>query len=161
MALASCGYSIRKNPAVQKVRIGNISNLTYEPGLQDTFILALERELTRLGVRVDRLAAHSIDGNISSVSIRGIAEANDVTVQYEVKTSGSFTLTGPDNKPRELKGRDSFLINFTARGELHRVMASKETAIKEAINNLARDIAAEVATPPRAQYGKDKETQVK
>ncbi len=143
--ISACGYSIRRAPAVTEVRIGNIKNLTFEPALQDTFILALERELTRLGVRVDRSAGHVIKGKITQVKVKGTAEENNVIVQYEVSISGDFWIITPEGKKVNLKGRDNFIVSFSGSGTLERLMSSKEGALEKALINLAVDIASDIA----------------
>ena len=146
LLVASCGYSIRQSPAVSEVRIGKIKNMSFEPGLQDTFIISLERELTRRGIRVDRRAGYVLEGRINNVQIKGTAEAEDVTVQYEVTIIGDFFLVHPDGKKKELRGRDNFIVSFNARGDLQSVMASKEGALRRALDNLASDVASDVAS---------------
>lgn len=143
--ITSCGYSIRRAPAVRDIRIGEIRNLTFEPALQDTFIMVLERELTRLGVRVDRNAAHVIEGKITQVKIRGTVEENDVIVQYEVSIAGDFRVVTPAGKEINLKGRDNFIVTFSGNDDLRRVMSSKEGALEKALTNLAVDIASDIA----------------
>ncbi|HEB01936.1 MAG TPA: hypothetical protein ENI12_01740 [Nitrospirae bacterium] len=143
---ASCGYSIRQNPAISEVRIGKIRNMSFEPGLQDIFILSLERELTRQGIRVDRQAGYVLEGTINNIQIKGTAEDEDVTVQYEVTITGTFYLVAPGGKRKELRGRDNFIVSFNARGDLQRVMSSKEGALRRALDNLAADVASDVAS---------------
>ena len=149
LLVASCGYSIRQSPAISEVRIGEIKNMSFEPGLQDTFIISLERELTRRGIRVDRSAEYVLEGRINNVQIKGTAEAEGVTVQYEVTITGDFFLVhpdGPSEQRKELRGRDNFIVSFNARGDLQQVMSSKEGALRQALDNLASDIATDVAS---------------
>ena len=146
LLMASCGYSIRQNPAIPEIRIGKIRNMSFEPGLQDIFILSLERELTRRGIRVDRQAGYVLEGTINNIEIKGTAEANDVTVLYEVTITGTFYLVDPGGKRKKLKGRDNFIVFFNARGDLQRVMSSKQGALRRALDNLASDIATDVAS---------------
>lgn len=144
--LASCGYSVRQAPAVSKVRIGPIKNLTFEPGVSDTFILSLERELTKRGVRVDRGAHHALEGSITQVKIQGTAEDNDVTIQYDVSISGSFHLVGPEGKKTALVERNNFIVTFSGRGTLGALMSSKQGAITKALDDLAVAVASAVAS---------------
>ena len=146
VVITACGYSIRQAPAVKEIRIGTIRNLTFEPSIQDTFILALERELTRLGVRVDRSAAHTIEGKITQVKIKGTVEEKDMIVQYEISITGEFWVINPEGKRIDLKGRDSFIVSFGGSGSLERLMSSKEGAIEAALANLAADIASDIAS---------------
>ena len=143
--ITSCGYSLRPNPAISEVRIGKIKNLTFEPALQDTFILALEQELTRLGVRVDRSAGHVVEGKITQVKVTGKVEENDVIVQYEISITGDFQVVTPEGKKLDLKGRDNFIVTFSGNDDLRRLMSSKEGAIEKALINLATDIASDIA----------------
>ncbi len=143
--ITACGYSLRRVPAINEIRIGKIKNLTFEPALQDTFILALEQELTRLGVRVDRSAGHVVEGKISQVKVKGTVEDNDVIVQYEVSISGDFRVVTPEGKTLNLKGRDNFIVTFSGNNDLSRLMSSKEGAIEKALINLATDIASDIA----------------
>ncbi len=151
--ISACGYSLRQAPAIRDIRLGNIRNLTFEPALQDTFILALERELTRLGIRVDRSAGHVIEGKITKVNIKGTAEASDVLIQYEIAISGDFWIITPEGKRVELKGRDNFIVSFSGSDTLERLMASKESALETALTNLAVDIASDIAANRGVPYG--------
>ena len=143
--ISACGYSIRQAPAVSEIRIGTIKNMTFEPALQDTFILALERELTRLGIRVDRKASHVVEGKIIQVKVKGTAEEDNVIVQYEVSISGDFRVVTPEGKRIDLKGRDNFIVTFSGKDTLERLMSSKDGALEEALTNLAADIASDIA----------------
>lgn len=145
LLITSCGYSLRRAPAIKEIRIGEIKNMTFEPALQDTFILALERELTRLGVRVDRSAGHVVEGKITQVKVKGTAEENNVIVQYEVSISGDFRVVTPEGKRIDLKGRDNFIVTFSGKDTLEELMSSKDGALEQALTNLAADIASDIA----------------
>jgi hypothetical protein len=145
VAVSSCGYSVRKAPAYTEVRIGEIKNLSFEPALQDSFIMALERELTRRGVRVDRGAEHAVEGELKEVKVKGTAEADDVMVQYEIAVSGSFSLTGPEGTSTPLGGGQAFIVTFGGAGTLEELMASRESALESALMDLASEVAASVA----------------
>ncbi len=143
--ISSCGYSLRRAPAIDEIRIGKIKNLTFEPALQDTFILALEQELTRLGVRVDRNASHVVEGKITQLKVKGTVEENNVIVQYEISIAGDFRVVTPDGKKLNLKGRDNFIVTFSGKDDLTRLISNKEGAIEKALKNLATDIASDIA----------------
>ena len=143
--LASCGYSVRKGAAISELRLGDIGNSSLEPGLQDRFIVALERELSRRGIRVDRSASIILEGRLTQVSVKGTAEASGVYVSYEVTVSGTFSLLEPDGKRTPLRGRNYFMSTFGGSGTLEGLASSREKAVAKALEYLAIGIASEVA----------------
>lgn len=141
---AGCGYSLRKAPPVDSVRLGGIVNNTYEPRLSDFLYEALSLELAKNGIRVDAKAGHSIRGSIDNVALRGTAEKGGVTVQYEVTIEGSFFLVSPDGSERPLRKSGVFIVTFGGTGALERLFASKELALKRALENMSREIVASI-----------------
>ncbi len=143
-ALAGCGYSLRKGPPVTAVSIGRIENNTYEPRLQDFLYDALTEELMKQGVRVDDDADYRIEGVLNAFEIRGAAEKDKITVQYEVIIKGMFHLVGPDGARRPLRERAAFIVTFGGQGALELLTAGKELAVERALNDMSREIAASV-----------------
>jgi outer membrane lipopolysaccharide assembly protein LptE/RlpB len=141
---AGCGYSMRKGPAVKAVRLGRIVNNTYEPRLQDFLYEALSLELMKNGIRIDPGAGHQITGSIDEVRLRGTAEKNGVTVQYEVTVTGSFFLVDPGDGKRPLRKSSAFIVSFGGEGALERLLAGKELALKRALANMSQEIVASI-----------------
>ena len=94
---------------------------------------------------MDRSAGHVVEGKITQVKVKGTAEENNVIVQYEVSISGDFRVVTPEGKRIDLKGRDNFIVNFSGKGTLERLMSSKDGALEQALTNLAADIASDIA----------------
>lgn len=141
---AGCGYSVRKGPAVKSVRLGRIANNTYEPRLQDFLYEALSLELMKNGIRIDPGAGHRITGSIDEVRLKGTAEKNGVTVQYEVTVEGSFFLAGPDGVEQPLRKSSAFIVSFGGEGALEGLLAGKELALKRALANMSQEIVASI-----------------
>jgi len=141
---AGCGYSLRKSPPVDSVRLGVIVNNTYEPRLSDLLYEALSLELTKNGIRVYAGAGHSIRGSIDEVTLRGTAEKDNVTIQYEVTIEGSFFLVGPDGSELPLRKSGVFIVTFGGTGALERLFASKELALRRALENMSREMVASI-----------------
>lgn len=141
---AGCGYSLRKAPPVDSVRLGVIVNNTYEPRLSDFLYEDLSLELTKNGIRLGGGSGYSIRGSIDDVSLRGTAEKDGVTVQYEVTIEGSFFLVNPDGSEQPLRKSGVFIVTFGGAGALERLFASKELALRRAIENMSREIVASI-----------------
>jgi hypothetical protein len=138
--LAGCGYSIKKSMPVSSVRLGEIENRTSEAKLQDRFREILTHELMKNGIRVSGKSEHEIHGFIGDLKLKGSAEAEDVTVVYEVTVGGSFFLRGPDGEDRPLKSEGEFIVDFSSSGELSNVMSQKEIAIRKALEDIAEEL---------------------
>ncbi|KJU84663.1 hypothetical protein MBAV_003137 [Candidatus Magnetobacterium bavaricum] len=65
--LYGCGYTVvnRGSLAFDTVRLGNITNVTVEPKLQDMLYEALNEHLMRRGVRVSDSSGTVIEGKIN------------------------------------------------------------------------------------------------
>jgi hypothetical protein len=138
--LAGCGYTLKKPPLFETVRLGRFENRTFEPALQDRFCEALTHALMKNGIRVNSGADYEIHGSMNRLNVRSVAEQDDVAVQYEVTIMGSFFLTGPDGDTRELSGSGKFIVSFPGQGALEEVVAKKEGAIMEALENISAEI---------------------
>lgn len=141
LALSACGYSVRR-PPVDSVRLGVIKNNTTEPKLEDRLYEALTTELMKNGIRVDSGSSHALEGTIDEITLRGTAEKDEVTVQYEVGINGSFFLVEQSGERKPLRKSNAFIVTFQSEGPLAEVVAFKERATITAL----RDMAAEIVT---------------
>lgn len=145
LTLASCGYSLRPQPALKAVRIGDIDNRSHEPGLGDELRMALTMELASRGVRVSGSAGREISGTLSGIEISPLAVRSGVVVKFSVRIGGTFTLSGPDGKATELQTPLSYIVTFGSDVPLDDLYAMRQEAVRRAINNLAEDMAVAAA----------------
>jgi len=141
-ALVACGYTIRHSYPVDTVRLGPLRNNTTEPKLEDRLYEAMTHELMRNGVQVDNGSEYAIEGTLDSIELKGTAEKDDITIQYEVRINGSFVLKGPGGESRNLRKSGAFIVSFTSEGALAEVIALKEQAIARALADMSEEIVA-------------------
>jgi hypothetical protein len=97
------------------------------------------------GVHVSPGAAHEIYGTLDNLDLESEAEADGVTVVYEVHIEGRFFLKDPDGKERPIKSRTTFIVTFSSSGGIASVMANKEAAIRAALEDMAEEMVNSVA----------------
>lgn len=145
LTLASCGYSIRPEPTVKAISIGNIDNRSHEPGLGDELRMALTMELVSRGVRVSDNAGHEISGALSGIEITPLAVRSGIVVKFSVRISGGFRLKGPEDEFTVLKTPLSYIVTFGSDVPLDNLYAMRQKAAQRAIKNLAEDLAVAAA----------------
>jgi len=143
LALAGCGYTIKRSP-VASVHIGMIENMTSEARLNDRLTEALVAAFMKNGIQVRGSSEHSVEGTIESLELNQLAEAGDVTTTYRVVVKGEFFLVGPDGKKTKLANTGKYIITFSSEGSLTPIIAGKELAIRQALDDMADEIAASV-----------------
>lgn len=145
--LIGCGYSLRRAPSFTSLSVGPVANNTSEPRLQDIFYDSLSAELMKRGIRVASGADYRLESSLEEVHISSTAEKEGVSVQYEVTIKGQFFLVAPDGNKTPLRGSNVFTVAFGGEGALELLTAGKELAIKRALEDLSREIAAALARP--------------
>jgi hypothetical protein len=142
--LAGCGYKLNMSPAIKSVKLGQIQNATFEPGVQDLLRTALVEELLKKGIKIDPKASHTIEGTITRYSQSDKAELNDITVQFDITLAGDFKLTSPDGQQVPLNSSGLFIVTFGGTDNLDRLMADKQMALKAAARNMAVELVASI-----------------
>ncbi|MBF0608788.1 MAG: LPS assembly lipoprotein LptE [Candidatus Magnetobacterium sp. LHC-1] len=131
--------------AFDTVRIGDISNVTVEPKLQDMLYSALTEHLMRRGVRVSDSADTVIEGRINHFNVYTLSEKKGYASDYEVILKGDFTLKRDGRDVRTLKGVTSaFSETFDSAERLNALVANKQSADVRAIDSLALRIVMEL-----------------
>jgi len=144
-AIASCGYGIRPEPAIESISIGSIDNRTREPGLSDALRLALTTELSALGVRVSKGAEHLLSGTIEKLEVSPRAERAGSLVKYSISITGRFTLTGPAGETLTIRPPLSYIVAFGSDVPLESLYNMRDEAVRRATADLASDIASSAA----------------
>lgn len=141
-ASVACGYTIRRTPDIESVRIGPITNNTMEHGLEDTITDTLALYLMRSGIKVDSESAYAITGTIDDYSLLATAESGGVATYYNVTINGTFKLLRPDGTSGSLGSSSSFIVSFSADADMQNLMTNRAAANRSAIDNMASDIVA-------------------
>jgi|GEM_PF-4434927 hypothetical protein len=142
---ASCGYSLHE-PGLRRLALGEIRNLTTEPGLQDLLREALLQEMSRQGIVLDAQAPQVLHGSLQEFHLVGTAEAEGVFTIYEVRVGGKFYLRSPQGE-KPLRGRGPFVVSFSATGQMAQVFASRQEALRRALRELAAEVLASLLYP--------------
>lgn len=143
LVITGCGYSVKKSP-VSSVRIGNIENMTSEARLDDRLSEALVAALLKNGIQVNSSAEHTIEGTLRSLSLSQLAEREELTTTYRVTIEGEFFLVGAEGEKTKLPSGGKYIVTFLSEGSLTPIIANKELAIEQAIEDLAEEISASV-----------------
>ena len=143
--LTSCGYSVRPEPAAKALSIGAIDNRTHEPGLAHTLRVELTDRLASRGVLVSDGSKEEITGTLRSLKVLPLAERGGLIVKFSVIIRGEFVLTNPDGTQRQLHTPLNYIVTFGSNVPLNALYSMRELAVKQAISELAEDIAAATA----------------
>jgi hypothetical protein len=73
-----------------------------------------------------------------------MSEIDEVTTSYSVVVKGQFSLVAPDGKKTKLPGGGKYLVTFRSSDALTPVIANKELAIQQALEDWAEEISAAV-----------------
>jgi hypothetical protein len=144
--VSGCGYAVREAPPFKAIRIGRIENGTFEPKLDDRLLEALGRKLIERGVRVSPESEYELSGRITSLRLRSRAEKDDLDYEYDVRASGDFYLTMPDGEKRKLWAGGELIVSFTASSDALGLIVQKDSAIREALKNMADSIALSIVS---------------
>ncbi len=144
LLLAGCGYNFVSSAPIDTVKLGEIKNMTLEPGMQDQFYETLALELVRKGISIDPSAPYTITGTLEKVAVGNLVMKDHLTVQYEVTVRGDFFLEGPGKRKRPLRKSNVFIVTFVRMGALEGVISERERAIKIALKDLSAELAAAI-----------------
>jgi len=142
--LTGCGYSMQGRPEVDSVRVERIRNNTTEPGLQDILYDSLAIELGKYGVRLDSGAKNRVEGSLEDITVNNLASKDGLAVHFEVNVKGNFSLVGPGDERRPLTRQSSYIVTFTTTGPLEELTSMRERAIRQAMSDLATELASSV-----------------
>ena len=142
--LSGCGYSLmgHKAIAVEDIKIGTISNATYEPGLDDALIKALKDELMRQGFVISSTSKNEIHGTIASFQLTGADMKNDIFSAYQITITGKFYYKDAAGKDILLRGTTPYIITFQATDALNQVFADRQAAEDSALHDLSSEIVS-------------------
>lgn len=145
--ISACAYGIRTEPVIKEVSIGHIDNRTQEPKLADMLRISLTRQLQARGVhvRTHSGSANEISGVIKSITISPIATLKGVDIKFSVTIKNDFRLATAEGNPIPLNTPLSYMVTFGSDVPLDMVYAQREAAIRQAIDNLASDLAMAIA----------------
>jgi len=144
-----CGYSIQGSAAlpVHAVSIGQIVNKTYEPRLEDKLQTALVQVLMNNGIALESSSEYRIEGVIKTYALSTLAAVAGTAVEYEVIIRGDFKLVEPGGKVKPLKGGGVFIVPFLSGGALEDVMARRDVAIMQALQDLSTELVMSLIYP--------------
>ncbi|MCX8027047.1 MAG: LPS assembly lipoprotein LptE [Thermodesulfovibrionales bacterium] len=139
----SCGYTIQgsKDIPFQSITIGNITNKTYEPKLQDKLLSSLNQQLMLYGFDVSKNARYRLEGEINRFNLRILSEIGLTAVEYEVDIGGAFTLIDTETFKRyPIKVFKPYMTVFTTQDRLTNVLIQKEIYTQKALDELSKEI---------------------
>lgn len=145
--LNSCGYTLQtsKDIPFQSIAIGNITNKTYEPKLQDKLISSLNEHLMLYGFEISKSARYKIEGEINRFNLKILSEIGLTAVEYEIDIDGVFTLIDLQTQKRyPIKKFKPYLTVFTTQDRLTNVLIQKDIFTKRAIDELSREIVQNI-----------------
>jgi len=137
----SCSYRVLR-PAYESISVGRIENKTSEHGLEDRLTTALVEELMKNGIRVDKNSPYKIEGTIDRFELKGVAQKDEVSVQFEVFIEGGFVFKGPEGKEHRFRASTIFPQTFSSEGALEEVLSLKESTINSALKDMAQEIVS-------------------
>lgn len=137
----SCSYRVL-SPVYESISVGRIENKTFEHGLEDRLTTALVEELMRNGIKVDKNSPYKIEGTIDRFELKGIAQKDEISVQFMVFIEGDFVLRGPEGKERRFRASTILPQTFSSEGALEEVLSLKESTINSALKDMAQEIVS-------------------
>lgn len=140
-----CGYTIQGKYSLPfpSISIDQITNRTYEPGLDERMRDILTEELIKRGLIVNRSSDYRIYGSLNSFELRTLSERSGVAIEYEVVIRGDFKLKTPSGI-RDLRSEGPFIVSFSSAERLQDVMAFKEKAIEKALRDLSVELIVSI-----------------
>jgi hypothetical protein len=140
--LTGCGYSIQTRSVLPfpSIAIEQITNMTYEPKIEDKMRIILTDELIKRGFIVGSTSDYKISGSINSFELRTLSEKAGVAIEYEVIIRGDFKLKTPSGMIRDLRSEGPFIVSFLSAERLQDVIALKEKAIEKALRDLSNEL---------------------
>ncbi len=144
--IVCCGYTMhgKVDLPFQSITIGKIINKTFEPKLEDRLQVALVDELMKNGFLIDSNSGYRIDGVITSFALSTLSVKAGVAAEYGVTIKGDFKLIDPSGKARALRNHGVFIVSFSAADTLQDVIALKEQATEQAMQDLSSEIVASI-----------------
>lgn len=141
--IAGCGYSVHRHASLpfKAIRIGLIQNRTHEPKLQDRLSKALVEECVKQGIGIDPSAGLTLTGVIHTFTMDSLSEKAGVTAEYRINISADFTITNDKGETEKIISVGSpFIVSFTGSRDFAMLLANRERAEEEAINNIAMQV---------------------
>ncbi len=142
--VSSCGYSVHKkaNLPFTDIQIGKINNLTFEPKLQDKLQRALADTFIQYGFEISPTSRYRLEGDITRFEIKTLSEKDLITTEYQIFLFCSFKLidTTTNNVIKVDSITDPFVSYFSAKGRLENVLAQKESAVENSLNDLSKEL---------------------
>ncbi len=140
---SGCGYRLYRHADLpfHEVRIGNIENMTLEPGLQDVLHRVLAEEFSRQGIVISSGAQHVLTAKIHHFSMSILSEKKDIAIEYRVIIRADFSFTDSAGTTRQLRDAESpFFIILTASEDLATLFAQKTILEERALRDVAQQV---------------------